>query len=112
MIERLVLLALVVAAAWLAVRWWERRRTVAGSLPPGLTVLTAPGCTLCDPAVEALRRASPEAPIRVVDVAESGVVGITSVPTVVAVAPDGSVILQRSGQSAIRDAAALAAAAG
>lgn len=112
MIERAVILVAVVALAWLGVRWWERRRTVAGSLPPGLTVLTAPGCTLCDPAVEALRRASPETSIRVVDVADWSVTGVSSVPTVVAVAADGSIVLQRSGASAIRDAAALAAAAG
>lgn len=110
MIERGVVLVLVVAAAWLALRWWERRRTIVGALAPGLTVLTAPGCTLCDPAVEALRGTGTSAPIMVVDVAASGVDGIRSVPTVVAVRGDGTIALQRSGVSAIRDAGVLAAA--
>ena len=110
MIGRGVVLVLVVAAIWLAVRWWERRRTVDGGLLPGLTVLTAPGCTLCDPAVEALRGTGTAAPIRVVDAAGSGIDGIRSVPTVVAVRGDGTIALQRSGTSAIRDAGALAAA--
>lgn len=107
---RLVILVAVVALVWSAFRWWERRRTVGSSLAPGLTVLTAPGCRLCDPAVAALESTGTSAPIRVVDVAESGVEGVRSVPTVVAVGSDGAVVMQRSGTAAIRDAAALAAA--
>ena len=107
---RLAILVAVVALGWLAIRWWDRRRTVASSLAPGLTVLTAPGCTLCDPAVAALESTGTSAPIRVVDVTEALVEGVRSVPTVVAVRSDGSVAMQRSGASAIRDAAQLAAA--
>lgn len=110
MTERLLILGLVMGAAWLAVRLWERRPTVTGRLAPGLTVVTAAGCALCGPAVEALRATGTAAPIRIVDVAEAGMTGVRSVPTVVAVRRDGSVALQRSGQSAIRDAVALAAA--
>lgn len=110
MTERLLLLALAVGIVWLAVAAWERRRTVAGALTPGLTVLTAPGCSLCEPAVEALRGTGTAAPIRVVDVADAGIDGVRSVPTVVAVRGDGTVALQRSGMSAIRDAGALVAA--
>jgi hypothetical protein len=112
MTERALVLVLAIGLAWLAVRWWERCRTANGRLTPGLTVLTAPGCTLCDPAVAALRDTGTTAPITVVDVERSGVAGIRSVPTVVAVRGDGTIALQRSGASAIRDAAALAAAVG
>lgn len=107
---RLVILVAVVALVWMLFRWWERRRTVAAALAPGLTVLTAPGCTLCAPAVAALEGTGTSAPIRVVDVTEAPVEGVRSVPTVVAVRPDGTVAMQRSGVSAIRDATHLAAA--
>lgn len=107
---RALVLVGVLGVAWLAIRWWERRRTVAGSLPPGLTLVTAEGCTLCQPALDALRRAGADTPIRVVDIEVAGIDGIRSVPTVVAVRHDGTVALQRSGTSAIRDAAALVAA--
>jgi hypothetical protein len=107
---RLAILVAVVALAWLAFRWWERRRTIGSPLAPGLTVLTAPGCALCDPAVAALESTGTGAPIRVVDVTEAGVDGVRSVPTVVAVRSDGTVAMQRSGTAAIRDAAVLAAA--
>lgn len=107
---RLLVLVAVMAFAWLVIRWWQRRRTIASPLNPGLTVLTAPGCALCEPAVAALERTGTRAPIRVVDVTESMVTGVRSVPTVVAVRRDGTVAMQRSGSSAIRDAAQLAAA--
>lgn len=110
MIGRGLALVAVLAVAWLVVRWWEHRRTVVGALPPGITVVTAPGCTLCDPAVEALRGTGTVAPIRVVDASATPLRGVRSVPTVLAVRADGSIALQRSGASAIRDAASLAAA--
>jgi hypothetical protein len=110
MILRLVVLVAVVGAAFLLVRWAERRRTAAGTLAPGLTVVTAEGCTLCDPTVEALRGTGTIADIRVVDVGEAGLAGIKSVPTVLAVRSTGELAMQRSGRSAITDAAALAAA--
>ena len=110
MIFRLVVLVAVIGAVWLAIRWWEQRRTATGDLEPGLTVITADGCTLCVPAVEALRSTGTQAPIRVMDIAEAGVDGILSVPTVLAVHRSGKLVMQRSGTSAITDAPALAAA--
>lgn len=110
MIPRLIVLAAVIGAVWLAIRFWEQRRTATGDFQPGLTVITADGCTLCVPAVEALRGTGTDAPIRVVDVADAGIEGILSVPTVLAVHHSGRLVMQRSGTSAITDAPALAAA--
>ena len=112
MMLRLVLLAVVVATALLIVAVVERRRgagRVAG-LSSGVTVVTGPGCGLCGPTVSTLRGRG--VPVRVVDVSELMAGTVLSLPTVFVVDEKGSVVLRRSGRSALTDSAALAQAAG
>jgi hypothetical protein len=54
MIERLLILALVVAVALLGVHVRERRRPRNVRMRPGHHVLTGPDCRLCDPLLAAL----------------------------------------------------------
>ena len=100
---RVAIVAAVVLGVWLALRWHERRATVSEGVGPGLTLVTAEGCVLCGPALEALRRVGPSVHIRVVDAAEMPG-QIRSVPTALAVDDDGTVLMQRSGRSVITDA--------
>ncbi len=103
---RAAMLAAVLVAAALAVRSWERRRGPRRAvLPPGLTVVTGPGCRLCGPVLAALRRAGAE-PL-IVDVSSTPV-AVASLPTALVVGERGRVILRRAGRSALDDAPLLA----
>lgn len=108
MIPRLAILALVLSAAWLLIWLWERRTTATPALRPGITVVTGPQCALCEPVVRAIRRADPEADLRVVDVAQMEDASIRSLPTVFVVDEVGELRLRRSGRAALDDAVVIA----
>jgi hypothetical protein len=103
-IERLAVLAVVVGFSLVALWVWERRptRRVASTLGPGLVLVTSRGCPLCPAAITALQRT--RVPHRVVDTAAVPEIGIRSVPTLLALAHDGTVVQRRSGRAAITDA--------
>lgn len=106
---RVALLVGALAAAWLAVAAWERRRGAPRpAFRAGLTVITGPGCRLCEPVVRELRRCGAEP--WVVDVAElpPGALGASSLPVAVVVDGAGDVVLRRAGRAALDDAGALA----
>ncbi len=108
---RMGLLMLVTGVAWMAVGGWQRRSAAAAPvMRPGLTVITGPGCHLCEPVVRELRRVGADP--WVVDVAElpPGTAGASSLPVAVVVDGDGKVVLRRAGRAALEDAAALAGA--
>ncbi len=109
---RLLLLALVLAGAFLVAWVWSRRnpRVESDGLAPGLTVITGPDCRLCDPAVAALRRAGAVVTI-VDDEALRAQLKVRSLPTAVVVTAGGEIVARRSGRAVIDDAAALAEAA-
>lgn len=95
-------IAAAYAIVWVAERARIRRRP---RLSPGVTLVTAAGCSLC-PAVEsALASASP----RVVDA--SSLPEVRSVPTVLVVDGTGRVTMRRSGKAALADVASLLEAA-
>jgi hypothetical protein len=100
MIVRLVVLALVVGGAfaivWLAQR--SRGRSRVG-LPPGLVLVTSPGCTVCGPAEMAVRAAGES--FSVLDVSEIPELGVRSVPTLFRVGERGVVVARRSGRAAV-----------
>lgn len=103
---RLVLLALTLAAAFGGAALFQRRRPRARTgLPPGLVLVTGPGCGLCEPARQALLRAGIE-PITV-DVGEAPDVGVRSLPTLLGVDEEGRVVWRRSGRAAVAFAAQL-----
>ena len=109
MTERLIVIGVVLAVAFLAVAIWERRpmtRAVAG---PGVTLITGADCRICGQALAALQHhgVSP----RLMDVAEAAHLGVRSIPTVVITGADGTVILRRSGRTVVSDAARIAGVA-
>ncbi|MBT8193009.1 MAG: hypothetical protein KJP22_06390 [Acidimicrobiia bacterium] len=106
---RMAVLLLVGGGAWFLVGRWQRRRGPAPTvLPPGITVLTGPGCALCGPVERALLRAG--AAPRVADIHEVDLSGppIRSLPVALVVDHEGGVVMRRSGRAALDDAAALA----
>lgn len=107
MIGRLVVLALVVGAAFLCVWLVERSKGKQHSgLTSGLLLVTAPGCSLCGPARESLDRAGLS--YRVVDAGDVPELGVRSVPTLFRVDETGTVIARRSGRGAVLGEADLA----
>ena len=108
----MLILGLVAGGAWLLLELWQRRpgRHRPG-LPAGLTLVTGPGCALCAPLEQALRRAGVVP--RVVDIAAAAFPGpsIRSLPAAIVVDTAGEVVMQRFGRSALDDAWALAAQA-
>lgn len=112
MMVRLVLVAAVVVLAWSAVAMWERRRPGLrnrSGLLPGVTLVTGPGCRLCDAAEAALRRH--QVTSRRVTVDRFPDLGVRAVPTVLVADRRGRLVLRRSGRAAITDAEAVARAA-
>jgi hypothetical protein len=108
MILRLVVLLVVIAGAFLCVRWLERAKGRSRpELPPGLLLVTAPGCSLCGPARASLDRAGLS--YRVADAGEVPELGVRSVPTLLLVDDSGTVVARRSGRAAVLGAADLAA---
>ena len=109
MTERVLLLTVAIALAWLTVALWERRPSPRGvvAAAPGLVLVTADGCTLCEPAFTALTRAGVEP--TVVDAGDmlSGR-RVRSVPTVIVTDREGREILRRSGRAVITDAERIA----
>ena len=102
MIERAVILALVVAAAFLVVWVSERLRPRGASLRPGITVVTGPDCRLCGQVLDRLeQRAIAHRRIDVADVGRQ--MTIRAVPTVLVADRTGAVVLRRAGKSAIAD---------
>ena len=108
MIERLAILALVLSAVWLGIWLWERRRVTGPELLPGITVVDGPHCKLCEPVVNAIRNADPEAELRIVDIGQMDDATIRSLPTVFVVDMDGNQVMRRSGRSALTDAETIA----
>ena len=106
-----VLLA-VLAGAFVAVGLFERRNGTEGTvrLSSGLTLISGPGCRLCEPAAEALRRAGAQVSITE-DPALREELRVRSLPTAIVVDDAGQVVMRRSGRSVITDAGALAQAA-
>lgn len=110
MIERAVVLALVVAGAFLVVRVSERVRPRGRSLRPGITVVTGPDCRLCDQVLAQLDQRG--VTHRQVDVADLACgITIRAVPTVLVADRGGDVVLRRSGKSAIADIDVIASVA-
>ncbi len=106
---RLVLLAVVGGGAWLIAGWWQRRRGAGRiAIPPGLTLVTGPGCALCGPVQRALARAGVEPRLAEVDSFELPGPQIRSLPVALLVDASGTVVMRRSGRAALDDAGALA----
>lgn len=106
------ILIVVMGGAFAAVALTARRNPsgTAPSLAPGLTLISGPGCRLCEPAVQALRRAG--ARVEVTEDPElREALSVRALPTALVVDADGEVIMRRSGRAVISDAGALAAAA-
>jgi hypothetical protein len=100
MIWRLAVVLAVVAAAWVAVRIWERRPVGSSlSLPLGLTLVTGADCRLCPLAVDAASGA--EIPLSIIDVAKLADPAIKSLPTALVADRRGTIVARRSGRSAI-----------
>ncbi len=112
MIERIVLVALVVAAGFLFVSVWERRRGRGTTgVPPGLTIATSGTCATCDAAIVAISAAGPDLELKVVDATAFEHLRIRAVPTVILADRKGQVVLRRSGRAAVADAEAIVQAA-
>ena len=107
MITRLIVLVLVLGAAWFAVALAERRRGATSvGIADGLTIVTGEDCHLCPLAVAAAEAAGVTP--RVVDVADLPGHGIRSLPTAFVTDAAGTVLVRRSGRSVIADMAVLA----
>jgi|FLYL01.1.fsa_nt_gi hypothetical protein len=107
MTERFVLLVVVVAAAWLVVRWWERRTPrQRGRLEPGVTLVTADWCRLCGAAMAALERHGVQP--RRVSVGQLRGVDVRALPTLLVVDSRGRLVMRRSGRSVIESAGQVA----
>lgn len=97
---RLVLLAVIIGAAWLAIALWERRTVSPGrALATGLTLVTGADCRLCPQAVIAVGDAG--IPVTIVDVGDADDPTIKSLPTAFVTDAGGQVIARRSGRSAV-----------
>ena len=107
---RLVILALVGGGAWYLSAAWQRRRGSDLGFPPGVTLITGPGCSLCGPLEAALRRAGVVPVVRDISTVESS--AIRSLPTLIVVDDAGDVVLRRSGRLALDDVAVVAARVG
>jgi hypothetical protein len=102
MIERLLILALVVAVALLVLHVRERRRPRNVRMQSGINVLTGPDCRLCDPLLAALDDAG--ADYRLWDVTHEHLpLTVRSLPTVLVADRHGDVVLRRAGRAAIVD---------
>ena len=103
---RLIILALIGGGAWYVAAAWQRRRGADRGFPPGVTLITGPGCSLCGPVEAALRRAGVVPMVR--DIASIAPHSIRSLPTLIVVDEEGDVILRRSGRPALDDVAEVA----
>ncbi len=111
MAERILVLLVLLAGAFLVTRWVSRRRgAVAAGVPSGLTLVVASDCSTCRRAIEALDRA--RAAYRIVDVGDAAGFGVRSmtVPYAFVGTEDGTVDLVRRGHAVVDDAARLARA--
>ncbi len=109
---RLALLALALAATVALARAREHRRAPgAPGLAPGLTLVTGPGCALCGPAERELRRVGAEPTVVDVSTVDVAALRIGALPAALVADRAGRIVVQRTGQSALRDAVVLAAAA-
>lgn len=102
MTERLLLLAVATAVALVAVRLLERMRPSATvDAPSGVTVVTGPDCRLCETVLSLLDARGIR--YRSTPASSSPWPGVRSVPTVLVADGGGSVLLRRSGRSAVTD---------
>ena len=111
MILRFLVLGVVLVLAYGGVSVASRRpgrRTLR--VPPGITLIEADGCRQCETAKHRFDEA--EASVRVIDVEESGTLGMRTlaVPTVYVGTADGHVALVRRGASVLEDFEAILAA--
>lgn len=112
MLLRVLLIVVVVGAAYGAVRLRNRwRSSFAGILPKGLTLVEAADCRTCATAKDRLDGIG--AVYRTIDVAEAHRYGITTltVPVAVVGSSDGHTVMVRRGTAVVSDAEALVAAA-
>lgn len=103
MLVRVVLLLVVVAVAFGAVRVLATRRGSALAVPAGLTLVVGPGCTLC---VDARRRLDAlDARYDVVDASDASRFGVNSMslPYAFVGSPDGELLMVRRGRSVVTD---------
>lgn len=104
---RLAVLAAVVAGAWLVVALLERRSTRRVA-PAGTTLVTGPGCSLCDAARAAGRRSGLEWTEIDVRHPTARSLGVRSVPTLVVADRRGRIRIWRSGRSVIAEISRMA----
>jgi hypothetical protein len=110
LIERVVVLLLVLVAAFLVVRVVQRSRPRGAAVGPGITVVTGPNCHLCDSAVAALDAAG--APYLLATSSDIAGLTVRSLPTVLVADRFGEVLLRRSGRAAVIDMAIILSVAG
>jgi hypothetical protein len=110
LIERLIILALVLVAAFIVVRVVPRTRPRGTAVGPGITVVTGPDCHLCDSVVAALDAAG--APYLLATTSDIAGLTVRSLPTVLVADRFGEVLLRRSGRAAVIDMAIILSVAG
>lgn len=103
---RVLIVGAVIAAAWFAVRIWERRLGSSGQVAPGVTLIVTPTCLICPDTIAALRLADPLLTVRVLDATVDDVkaYAVKAAPTVVVADRTGTVRLRRTGRATVDDA--------
>ncbi|MGI9666799.1 MAG: glutaredoxin domain-containing protein [Acidimicrobiia bacterium] len=112
MLERLIIVALLLAGSFGVVLLWQRRglsqRLV---VPAGLTIVSTETCRDCDSARAAFDRLGISYQTMSVSDAEAVGISTRSVPTAVVGGPSGSALIVRRGRAVITDSDRIAAVA-
>lgn len=111
MMVRLVIVGIVILAAFGGVTLLSRLRTPAsGAIPHGLTLVVAAGCHTCERAKTAFDAVGHR--YRTMDIVDASALGVRSYTVPYAVVGDrtGRVAMVRRGPAVVTDARALAAA--
>jgi len=110
-IERLLVLTAVTVTGLLVVRLLERTRRGGTAVPAGITVVTGSDCRLCEAVLSLLdARGIRYTSATVQSIASR--LNVRSLPTVLVADHVGSVVLRRSGRSALTDLDSILLAAG